>query len=1369
MKKLLSLLLAFVILVSTLPVVALAEEAPADETTEGAQVVEALSAEESEEPVVTEEVATDPPAAEETEAPETEAPQAETTETEAPAADEPTTEATQTDAVETEAPATETEAPATDETDAQQTQAPETAEDYTLTASSASVVFDAASVGYTACAAQTVTVTNSGNASMSVSLGSLTNFTLTALSATTLAAGDNATFTVQPKLGLAAGSYSENLTVSSDHDTSATVSVSFTVNAVSAKALAGVISTTAIPSPPTLFTATSESSTSVYLTWKVATAGSGYELQRSYTSSFTTYYRAIINDITTSNYTRSGLTCGTTYYFRIRTYSTDGTTTEYSEWSKTASVVPAPESPSNFIGTAVTPTSVKLTWDAVSGVTGYKIYRDDVLITTLTSTYLTYTNTGLTAGDTYVYDIYSYVTSSGSNIQSEDPTELEYTATPPSPTSLKYTSASSTSILLSWKAISDVTGYWIFRSANGGETFTKIATVSGYSNNSYTDDADISVGVQYRYYVESYLSTTLYSDPSDTIIAQTVPLGTTNAAAVSASDTSIKLTWTASTDNVSGYIIYYSATKSGDYDTLVQTTSTSYVDTGLTTGEGRYYRIYSYITVGTTMIMSVSSNILFAVPLPAAPKSFTLTNRTYSSVRATWTASTGAMGYELRRSLTSSSSDYTYRKVISSGTTESYNDYSLTCGTTYYYKIRAFVVTDGVTYYGPFSSAVSISVKPLATTSVTVTVASSTSIKVQWDQVSDVSGYKLYIAINGASKTYYKTVSGAASLSYTATGLVPGNKYRFYVYAYRNVDDVSVTSAYTASDVIQLTMVAPTGVKVAAVSASSFKLVWTAVSGATSYIVYGSCSEDPTYTLEETVTTNYYTLTGVTPGYHYSLKVKSASNSSGTTIYSDASSTVEGVVRPLRPSTVKAAMGTTGIKLTWSAVSWATGYYIYRSDSLNGTYDEIAKLTTADTLSYTDTSVMTEANIGSKFYYIVRSYINALGNDYVSRNDTTVYAIISPATTTLTGKALTYTSVRLSWTAVSGATGYQVLRASSKTGTYSTIKTQSGVTLDLTGLTTGSVYYYKVRAFTTKSSVQVYGKVSNIVSLAPNVVAPSWISTTPYTKQVKIKWGAVSGASGYKIYRASTSAGTYEQIASVSGKSNTTYTNTNLSCDTTYYYRVAAYRTVDDTSYTGAKSSYKSATTYVVTPEKPTYTVKSVTSIKLAWSSVSGAEGYRVYAATSETGSYSKLAEVGSGTLTYSVTDMTLATYRYFKIMAKASKDGVTLYSDYSEVLAARTYPLGTSSIVRSAYSSSSISVRWAKVTGADGYIIYYKRKGTTTNVKVADLRGNDVTQYSITGLSSSTSYYVIIRSYCLDGDNNRIIGGYKSILTSTK
>ena len=103
---------------------------------------------------------------------------------------------------------------------------------YTISVDKAKLDFGTAQLGYTQPAAQTVTITNTGNQTVTLNQPSAANFQVGALSKTELQPGETATFTVQPKAGLAVGEYKEELTVSNQNAGEVTLTLTFKVNPV---------------------------------------------------------------------------------------------------------------------------------------------------------------------------------------------------------------------------------------------------------------------------------------------------------------------------------------------------------------------------------------------------------------------------------------------------------------------------------------------------------------------------------------------------------------------------------------------------------------------------------------------------------------------------------------------------------------------------------------------------------------------------------------------------------------------------------------------------------------------------------------------------------------------------------------------------------------------------------------------------------------------------------------------------------------------------------------------------------------------------------------------------------------------------------
>ncbi|WP_155988014.1 cellulose binding domain-containing protein [Gorillibacterium massiliense] len=180
---------------------------------------------------------------------------------------------------------------------------------------------------------------------------------------------------------------------------------------------------------------------------------------------------------------------------------------------------------------------------------------------------------------------------------------------------------------------------------------------------------------------------------------------------------------------------------------------------------------------------------------------------------------------------------------------------------------------------------------------------------------------------------------------------------------------------------------------------------------------------------------------------------------------------------PAVPAGLTATAGNTQVVLNWTAATGAASYNVKRATVSGGPYTTVA--TGVTTTSYTNTGLTN----GTTYYYVV-SAVNGIGE---SANSTQVSATPS-VTIPAAPSGLTVTAgnaqATLSWTASSGATSYNVKRATVSGGPYTTVAT--GVTTNAytnTGLTNGTMYYYVV------SAVNSAGESANSTQVSATPVA----------------------------------------------------------------------------------------------------------------------------------------------------------------------------------------------------------------------------------------------------------------------------------------
>lgn len=186
----------------------------------------------------------------------------------------------------------------------------------------------------------------------------------------------------------------------------------------------------------------------------------------------------------------------------------------------------------------------------------------------------------------------------------------------------------------------------------------------------------------------------------------------------------------------------------------------------------------------------------------------------------------------------------------------------------------------------------------------------------------------------------------------------------------------------------------------------------------------------------------------------------------------------------------------------------------------------------------------------------------------------TVKAMAAPKTVKAASAA--YNKTKVTWTGVSGASGYEVFRATKKTGTYTKIRTltASARSYTDTGRATGTTYYYKVRAYKTVNKTNYAGSYSAIVSAKPALAKVSSVKTKKNgTRKIKVSWKRVTGASGYTVARSLKKTKSYKTVKTIKSGKTVSYTTGKLKKGKKYYFKVRAYRTVSGKKVYGAYSS----------------------------------------------------------------------------------------------------------------------------------------------------------------------------------------------------
>ena len=188
-------------------------------------------------------------------------------------------------------------------------------------------------------------------------------------------------------------------------------------------------------------------------------------------------------------------------------------------------------------------------------------------------------------------------------------------------------------------------------------------------------------------------------------------------------------------------------------------------------------------------------------PIPAAPTSLAATAVSLSQVNLTWTASPGAISYNIKRATVSGGP---YTAVAAGVNLTSHSDTGLSANTTYYYVVSA-VNGSGESPDSAQASATTPANPPGAPTGLT-TVHGNNQATLTWTASGGATSYTVKRA-TGSGGPYTTVADGLSSTTYTDTGLTNGVTYSYVVVAsnvYGSSPDSAVATATPSTLYVRL-------------------------------------------------------------------------------------------------------------------------------------------------------------------------------------------------------------------------------------------------------------------------------------------------------------------------------------------------------------------------------------------------------------------------------------------------------------------------------------------------------------------------------------------------------------------------------------
>ena len=368
--------------------------------------------------------------------------------------------------------------------------------------------------------------------------------------------------------------------------------------------------------------------------------------------------------------------------------------------------------------------------------------------------------------------------------------------------------------------------------------------------------------------------------------------------------------------------------------------------------------------------------------------------------------------------------------------------------------------------------------RPGAPTGVTATGGDG-QVTISWNPVANATSYNLFYATRSAVAQEEDSEDADAKQLKNVTspfvlkGLTANTTYYFMVRALnehrRSPPSATVSASTSATTPVPTIPAAPTGVT-ATGGTKQTTISWPAVSGATSYNLYWSTTSGVTTAngTKVSAVTSPAVQTGLSDSttYYYVVTALNSAGESPASVQVAASTLAANAPPPAVPSAptgVSAAGGDSQVTVSWPAVTGATSYNIYWSAASG-----VTTATGTRIAGVSSPFVHTGLNASSTYYYIVTA-VNSAGESSASVQasaTTNAPPAVVPSAPNGVSASGGVKQVTLSWTAVSGATSYNVYWSGTAGVTTTTGTKVAGVTSPYvqTGLADGNAYYFIVTA-----------------------------------------------------------------------------------------------------------------------------------------------------------------------------------------------------------------------------------------------------------------------------------------------------------------
>jgi len=354
--------------------------------------------------------------------------------------------------------------------------------------------------------------------------------------------------------------------------------------------------------------------------------------------------------------------------------------------------------------------------------------------------------------------------------------------------------------------------------------------------------------------------------------------------------------------------------------------------------------------------------------------------------------------------------------------------------------------------------------------------------------------------------------------------------------------------------------------------------------------------------------------------------------------------------------------GTTSLTLAWDKNASANGYVVEQYKG--GKWTQIAKTSSNATVTYTVNGLKADTT----YTFRIKGYVVSGTTEYSGEYTRLVAKTRIANVRTFKGSTVSGSAVKLDWSKNDKASGYIIEQyKGGKWTALATTKNNTTLTFTVKGLASATVYSFRIKSFRTVNGKTDYSEYTSLKAATSfggvnNLTVKSYMASA-----ITLAWNKNASANGYVVEQYK--GGKWTQIAKTSSNATVTYTVNGLKADTTYTFRVRAYKTAaGKTIY--SEYTRLAAKTRIAKVASFRVTGTTTSAVELSWNKNDKATGYIIE--TYRGGKWTAIATTKNNTtLRFTVKGLARNTTYSFRIKAFRKTGSTTEFSEYSGLKAA--------------------------------------------------------------------------------------------------